>query len=423
VIQDKSKKYTALKCYVDFLLKKSAFRRVECYGIEKIPQNSAIIYAANHTNPLIDALAVLAIDNNHKVFVARADIFKNPVILKFLTFLKMLPINRKRDGIENLSKNEEINDIVINALRDKVPFCIMPEGTHRQKHGLLPLVKGIFRIALQANDTFGQTMPVYIVPVGISYGHFLRPAGSSMLVQIGDSINVTQFVKDNSDANIALQINGLRNKLSEQMKKVILDIPNEQNYEGIMQLVQLQGKKDKSLINRFLTAKENIKNIENDLISSPEKTQQLLDKAKEFYTKRHELNIGMNSILKKNLLLSMLGNLFWLLIGLPYFVFCAAVTSPITLLSQRLCSKFEDKAFHNTVRFLITLALLPLLLLLFSIIVFAVFGWKWGVVFILLFIPSFFFLHEYLRLIRLFISDIKFLRYKNNLFNIIKNYL
>jgi len=422
MIQDQSKKYVALKLYVDFLLKKSTFRQVEYFGKENIPLDGAIIYAANHTNPLLDALAVLAIDKHAKVFVARADIFQNPVILKFLTFLKMLPINRKRDGIENLSKNEEVNYIVISALGDKVPFCIMPEGTHRLKLGLMPLVKGIFRIALQANDTFGQTMPVYIVPVGMSYGHFLRN-GTSMLVQTGEAINVTQFVKDNSEANIAQQINTLRDTLSEQMKKVILNISDEQNYEGILQLMQLQGGKDRSLKNRFFTAQKNITNIENRLKTSPEQTQTILDKAKEFSALRHKLGIEMNSILKKNITQSILANLFLLLIGLPYFLFCALVTSPITLLSEYLCKKFEDPAFHNTVRFLVTLAMLPVSLLLFSIIVFTVFTWKWEIVFIVLFIPSIFFLREYLRLKRIFISDIKFIINKNKLLNIIKNYL
>jgi hypothetical protein len=121
----------------------------------------------------------------------------------------------------------------------------------------------------------------------------------------------------------------------------------------------------------------------------------------------------MASILKQNIRLSLIGKLFFLLLGFSYFVFSAVVTSPITLLSVWLCAKFKDNAFHNTARYMITLVLLPILLLLIGIIVFIVFPWQFGLGIFLLFLPSFFFLHEYLRMMRLFLSDTKWLFNKN----------
>ena len=417
-IQDKSRYYHLTKIYVDFMFK-SAYRRVEYHGKEKIPQDGTIIYAANHTNTLMDALVVLAMDKEAKVFVARADIFKHPVILKILTFFKMLPINRIRDGRESLAKNEEINNIVVDVLRDKVPFCIMPEGTHHTKHGLMQLQKGIFRIALQANDTFGNEMPVYIVPVGIAFGHFFRYR-SSLLAQIGEPVNVTQFVGEHPELNITQQINSLREELSGKIKKVILQIPDDANYTATLELTQLCGKEQQqklklssSLIDRFTAAKETIKNIGTLLESNPQETQQLLEQADDFSRQRHASGIGMASVLKSHIRWSLLGKMILLLLGFPYFLFAAVATSPVTLLSGWLCSKFKDAAFHNTVRYMISFALLPLLLLLAGIIVTIVLSWQWGLAFALLFIPSFFFLHDYLRLIRLVVSDVKWLMHKD----------
>jgi 1-acyl-sn-glycerol-3-phosphate acyltransferase len=418
-IQEYSRHYHFWRFYVDNTFK-LAYRKVEYYGNEKVPQDGAIIYAPNHTNTLMDALAVLAANKPAKVFVARADIFKNSTALKILTFLKMLPINRKRDGVSSLSKNEEINDIVVDVLRDKVPFCILPEGTHRPMHSLMPLQKGIFRVAMQANDTFGDKMPIYIVPVGIEYGHFFRYR-SSILLQIGEPINVTQFIKECSELTVSQQINVLRDELSDQIKKVILHIPDDENYKATLELTQLYGKeqqkklklKGNTLINRFTAGKETIKQIETSLKFEPQKTQKILDLAGDFSQKRHTLGIGMASILKSNIRLSIVGKLFFLLLGLPYFVFSAVVTSPITLLSVWLCTKFKDNAFHNTARYMITFVLFPILLLLIGIIVFIALPWTFGLGIILLFLPSFFFLHEYLRMIRLFVSDIKWLFNKN----------
>jgi 1-acyl-sn-glycerol-3-phosphate acyltransferase len=395
---------------------KLAYRRVEYYGTEKIPKDGAIIYAPNHTNTLMDALAVLVIDKEAKVFVARADVFKNPVILKILTFLKMLPINRKRDGIANLSKNEEITDVVVDVLHDKIPFCILPEGMHRPKHSLLPLQKGIFRIALQANTVFGDKIPVYIVPVGIEYGHFFRYR-SSLLLQIGTPINVTQFVKEHPDKNAPEQINILKDDLAERLKGMILHIPDDENYGAILELSQIYNKeqrknlnlKQKSLINNYRIAKKNIEEVEHSLQSSPQETQELLEKVNEFSNKRHKLGIGIVSVLKSHLIFSLIRKAAALLIGFPYFVFASIATAPVTIFSMWMCSKFKDKAFHNTLRYLISFLLLPIFLLIIGLTFGIIFSWVWGIIFAILFIPSFFFLHEYLRLLRLSLSDIRWL--------------
>ena len=418
-IQDKNRGYFALKCYVDCLFK-SAYRRVEYHGKENIPQDGAIIYAPNHTNTLMDALAVLAIDKQVKVFVARADVFKQPTILKILTFLKMLPINRIRDGRESLAKNEEINDIVVDVLRDKVPFCILPEGKHRTKHSLMPLQKGLFRIALQANDTFGSEMPVYIVPVGIEFGHFFRYR-SSLLLQIGEPINVSQFIKEHPELNLPQQqINALREDLSDRMKKMILHIPDDENYDATFELAQLSaneqqkrlGLRKKSLQNRFTATKESIKNIVATLQSKPAEMQELLDEAGEFSRQRDTLGIGIKSVLNSHIAWSIIGKKILFLLGLPYFIFSAIVTSPINLLFAWLGSKFEDKAFLNTVRYLAAFILLPILFLLLGIIVVFVFSWLWGLVFALLFLPAYFFYYDYIALTRSLLSDTKWLIHK-----------
>lgn len=99
-IQDNDHLYNLLRYYVDFALRLS-YRNVRYVGRDKIPQDGAIIYAPNHTNALMDALVLLAMDRRPKVFVARADIFRNPKIAKILTWLKIMPIMRIRDGYED----------------------------------------------------------------------------------------------------------------------------------------------------------------------------------------------------------------------------------------------------------------------------------------------------------------------------------
>ncbi|MBQ8307705.1 MAG: 1-acyl-sn-glycerol-3-phosphate acyltransferase, partial [Alistipes sp.] len=184
-IQDRDWLYAILRPWVDYGLKRS-YRSIRYIGREKLPQDGAIIYAPNHTNGLMDALVILAMDRRAKVFVARADLFRNPLLAKILTFLKIMPIMRIRDGYEEVKKNNETIEKAVDVLRDRVPFCIFPEGTHQPKHSALPLSKGIFRIALQAQQQMPD-LPLYIVPVGIRYGNFFR-FRSTARVAIGDPI-------------------------------------------------------------------------------------------------------------------------------------------------------------------------------------------------------------------------------------------
>ena len=187
-IQDFDGLYAFLRHYVDFMLR-MAYRRIKYVGLEKVPADGAVIYAPNHTNALMDALVILAMDRKQKVFVARADIFRNPKVAKILRFLKIMPIMRIRDGMDEVRKNTEIIHKSVDVLMDKVPFCILPEGRHQAKHSLLPLSKGIFRIALEAEELKNGRLPLYIVTVGLAYGNFLR-FRSSVLLQTGEPINV-----------------------------------------------------------------------------------------------------------------------------------------------------------------------------------------------------------------------------------------
>ena len=221
-IQDRDRWYAFFRPYVDWMFRRS-YRRFEYIGKENIPTDGAVIFAPNHTNALCDAMAILGIDHGRKVFVARADIFKDPKKAAVLNWLKIMPISRVRDGLEEVRHNDETMNKAVDTLRDGVPFCIFAEGTHHPDRTILPLSKGIFRIALQANESFGAEKPIYIVPVGIAYGDYFH-LWDSVRVTIGEPINVTAFVKSrlsfvDSRAQLIME---LREVLTERMKALII---------------------------------------------------------------------------------------------------------------------------------------------------------------------------------------------------------
>lgn len=418
-IQDYNWLYSFLRHYVDLVLKLS-YRTIRYVGKDRIPKDGAIIYAPNHTNALMDAMVVLAMDRKAKVFVARADIFKNPKIAKILHFLKILPIMRMRDGRDEVRKNNETIEHAVDVLRDKVPFCIFPEGTHQAKYSSLPLAKGIFRIAFQAQELMPD-MPLYIVPIGIRYGNFFR-FRSTVRVAAGVPINVAEFRNDCEGLNEQEQMNAMKTLLEERLQDAIFYIPNDENYDSIYEICaavvksrvkragrDMDGRVLRGLEAHFATNKSTLKLINRIREERPEEAQRLLTLGHEASTLRRDRKISLSSVSVKNPVLSRLLMTLFMIVTLPYNLVALILTLPIKGLCAFLFTKMKDYAFRNSVRYVVNLVLWPILMIIYSAVAYAVLPWEWALPITLLLLPAPIIAHEAWRLARLMKSDIRLL--------------
>ena len=194
MVYDNDRLYNFLVPYVRWTFR-IMFRSLQICGKEKIPADAAVIYAPNHVNTVLDALAVLSMEDRPVVFAARADIFRKKTLAKILGFLKIVPISRIRDGVESLADNEKTFQIATDTLKAGLPFALFPEGRHNQEGGLLPLRKGIARIALKAADELEK--PVCIVPVGLIYED-LRLFRTSLKINIGDALYINSVSQEDT---------------------------------------------------------------------------------------------------------------------------------------------------------------------------------------------------------------------------------
>ena len=417
-IQDYDRLYSMLFHYVRFSVKLS-YRSILQVGEENIPKDGAIIFAPNHTNTLMDALVVLAYNCQPKVFVARADIFRNRKLAQIFTFLKIMPIMRQRDGISAVKKNQETIDKAVDVLKDRIPFCIFPEGTHQAKYSSLPLSKGIFRIAYQAHDLMPE-VPLYIVPVGIKYGDFFR-FRSTIRMEFGKPINVGEFIAENAHMTPQEQTNSLKDLLTERLHSTIFHIPNDEDYAATyevcnavepfeMEKISNSGKHILEV--QHEASKQALKRIEALKESDPDKAQKLLELGKEASKLRKKKGIDTESASVKKPLLSRLGRVLLTLITLPYTLPVSVLASPVVLLCQFIFTKLKDPAFRNSIRFVVNLVVWPLFVLIYAIIAFCLLPWTSALLATLLIIPAPFVAHELWKTARLVVSDVKLLRTK-----------
>ena len=413
-IQDKDRWYCLLRHYVDVVIKLS-YRKFKQTGRENIPNDGAIMYAPNHTGTLMDALVILANDKNPKVFVARADIFKNPTMAKVFRFFKIMPIMRMRDGFDEVKKNNKTIEQSVDVLKDKVPFCIFPEGTHQPKYSLQPISKGIFRIALQAQALMPD-MPLYIVPVGIHYGNFWRYR-STAHIQYGEPLKVSDFIEQNSEKTPQELMNIMRVALDEGMKKTIVYIPNDENYDATYEICAAVLKEQLNKVNAnekvdvmVAQAKANnntVKQISELKEANPELAEKLISLGNEAAKIRKAKKISLQSVVAKNSLICNMLKSLLLLVTLPYTLVASLLASPVMLLSNTVCKKFKDRAFHNSVRMLINLLIWPLLMIIYSVIAYVCLPWQWALPLTLVLLPAPYIVHDIYRAVRILASDFK----------------
>ncbi|MBO7236367.1 MAG: 1-acyl-sn-glycerol-3-phosphate acyltransferase [Alistipes sp.] len=422
-VQDNDIVYNALRRYVDLVLKLS-YRNIKYVGLERIPKDGAVIFAPNHTGALMDALVILAMDKRPKVFVARADMFKNPKLAKFLTFCKIMPIMRMRDGIDEVKKNNETIERAVEVLRDRVPFCIFPEGTHQTKYSTLPLAKGIFRIALQAHELMPNT-PLYIIPVGIRYGSFFR-FRSSARVQIGEPINIGEFIAEHPDMTPQEQMNDMRTCLEKRMQESIFYIPNDEDYDATYEICAAVVKKQvnhlrndeeygnlRGIDAHFAANNMTVKHLDYLKKVNPELASRLITLGNEASKLRKDDHISLNSVSVKYPLLSRILKVLFMLVTLPYTLVATVCTLPIKIACHFIFKLFKDQAFRNSVRYVLHLVLWPLLMVVYGLLSFVYLPTLWAVVATVALIPAPIVTHEVYRLFRIMISDIKLWRNKS----------
>ena len=407
-IQDPNFWYSLFLPYVNWHTR-CAYRRFEVHGKRNIPKDKALIFGVNHSNTLMDALVLLASNNAKKVFIARGDIFKNPVVAKILTFLRILPIFRIRNGVAAVRQNDDSLNKAVDVIHDHVDLYLFPEGMHRTKHSLMRMGKGLFHIAVDANKQFGDQQPVFIIPTAIEYGDYFRFRSTAM-VNFGEPINVTEFLKNTTEENEAVNINLLKDKLHDEISKLFTYIPDDEDYDAIWEIVKMKNEKRAGgLYMKMLRNRQTVANILKFREEKPDEAHSLFERVMRFAQERKRQKISVTSTAKRYPLLNSLWKLAVLLVGLPYFAASAVVNLPVWLTTLIIRGKLTDKAFGNTVSFGVKLVLFPLIFIVGTVLLFCKLPWLWALGGTVLLFFSYSLFVDYCELARRWISDVRWI--------------
>ena len=405
-IQDSDLLYSLLLPYVNYHTRR-AYRRFEVHGKENLPKDGATVFGVNHSNTLMDALVLLSSDNIKKVFIARGDIFKNPIVAKLLNFLRILPIFRIRNGVAAVRQNDDSLNKAVDVLHDHVDLYLFPEGTHRTKHSLMRMGKGLFHIAVDANKKFGDKSPVYIIPTAIEYGDYFR-FRSTALINFGEPINVTEFFKNTVEENEAVNINLLKDRLHDEIAKLFTYIPDDEDYDAIWEIVKMKNEKRAGgLYKKMLRNRATVDKVLKFKEEEPNEAKTLFSRVTAFTQERVRQKISVTSVAKKYPLLNFLWKFMVLLIGFPYFAASAIVNLPVWLTTLIIRGKLTDPAFGNTVSYGVELVLFPIVFIVGTVLLFCYLPWTWAFAGTVLLHFSYMLFVDYCELLRRFVSDVR----------------
>ena len=217
---------------VRFFIKIGLFfytKKTRVNGLENIPKKGAVLFAINHPNGLLDPLVVTTHNPRINFFLVRAAAFKKSFIKKILESLNLMPIYRIRDGIQQLSNNEEIFNKCYKILERKDTLVIFPEGTHNRKRTARPLSKGFTRIISGALEKFPD-LDIAVIPVGITYQN-ASVFPSKVCINYGKPINSKNIFDNNPKAK---SINILKKEVSDQLKTLSVHIEDDENYNATL---------------------------------------------------------------------------------------------------------------------------------------------------------------------------------------------
>ena len=233
------------------------FRDIKIYGKNNIPKKGGLLFSPNHQSAFIDPVLVASYNSGKILSLTRSDVFGGP-LQWFLDAMEMLPIYRLRNGYSNLKKNEEIFEKCYEVLGKGKKMQMFSEGGLHTEYYLKRISKGSSRIAYNAQKKY-PNQNIYIIPVGINYGHHEKPRCSIQLV-FGKAIKIKEYMNAN---NLESEnINSIRDSLQIEMENCLWLPKKDDDYYFKKSLID--KKTTKMSFSKIKTLlKENHKNQNN----------------------------------------------------------------------------------------------------------------------------------------------------------------
>lgn len=189
------------------------FHRFRCYGAKKVPAAGPVIVVANHGSFIDPGLIAFNV-KRPMYYMAKAELFRNPVLAFLLRLINTFPV--KRTGADRAAMNHSMK-----LLNEGKALCLFPEGTRTLDGNLGEFKSGAAYLALVTGAT--------IVPVALfgTYTAYKKGSGRVNLVPL-KSVFSDPIAVDKVDIHEVERLRSGSIELTERVKSVIFGLLTEQ---------------------------------------------------------------------------------------------------------------------------------------------------------------------------------------------------
>ncbi len=214
-------------------LLKVFFKRIRVIGPGAIPVEGPLLLTANHVNSLLDPLILLAVAPRPVRFLAKAPLFRQPVVAPFLRMLRALPVERRQDAGSDMARNEALFQACGKGLARDEAFALFPEGISHNEPSLQPVKTGAARILRRAL-ALGSRPPA-LVPAGLIYSAktIFR---SDVTVNLGTAVAYEDLPLSGEED--AAAVRALTARIEEGLRSLTL---NAERWEDLRFVAGLRG--------------------------------------------------------------------------------------------------------------------------------------------------------------------------------------
>ncbi len=423
--RDHSLLLKAFRFYLQFVNSGLYFRKEHIVGIEKVPMNGTpLVIVSNHQNCLNDPLSVaMNLTDRRMNFIARANVFKNPIAGKFLRKLGLLPAYRmSHEGYSAINKNRDTFDAAGQALCDGETLMLFPEADHQDKRWLGNFKIGYLRIAFDAAAKFNFERDVMVLPSCNHYSNYFH-ARTDMLIRFGDPISLKPYYEKYKEEPRAtmVEVNAL---VREKIKELMLHVDDLEHYDQIDFLRETgygrkyalsHGYKHNYLPARLLSDQKFVSAIQEAYNKDPEQMEKVYADTAEFAAglKRLEIRdwLFIHNPKWPAVLLRGLG----LLLLLPLFIVSIIPTALLFLIPKVFIKKLIkdhmfDSSFHVGVSVFVSI---PLCFILPIVLLWVFLNHWWALGYMVAFPFMFVLAWNYMRLFWKFIGTCRFVKRSN----------
>jgi 1-acyl-sn-glycerol-3-phosphate acyltransferase len=360
------------------------FRRIEIVGGDHVPPESPVIFVLNHPNALVDPVFLLCLAPRQVSFLAKAPLFRMPVIGALVRAMDSLPVYRRQDEGEDVSRNEETFAAARRLLSSGGTIGICPEGVSHNEPRLRPIKTGAARIALGAIAT-GEVQDLKIVPAGLYYTEKTMFRSAALLC-FGPPVDVkrSELEPDGSPSRTAVR--ELSNDIEAVLRSVMLDAEHEEALHTINRAERIfSTERDEDeegslaaelqLLQRFLRAYSVMRQ------KAPQRLRQLELRMIKFERQLRQAGIDTEELLPPgspgDVFIHLLTRtVIFALLAVPALL-GALIHYPAYRLGGYLATRFSEESDDviSTIKIISAMLFFPLTWLVIALVGYVVFGW------------------------------------------------